>query len=66
MTPFEIYNQVYTFSDVPTTDLAALAGISSDLRELCNSLSQGVMDGITAVETRYWECRNFDKELSVL
>lgn len=48
------------------SDLAALAGTSSDLRQLCNSLSQGVMDGITNVETRYWECRNFDDELAAL
>lgn len=47
-----------------SSDLMALAGISSNLKELCNSLSQGVMDGITTVETRYWECRSFDKNIS--
>lgn len=49
-----------------SSDLAALAGTSSNLKELCNSLSQGIMDGITDVETRYWECRNFDKNISAL
>lgn len=49
-----------------SSDLMALAGISSNLKELCNSLSQGVMDGITTVETRYWECRSFDKNISIL
>lgn len=48
------------------SDLMALAGISSNLKELCNSLSKGVMDGITSVETRYWECRSFDRRISVL
>lgn len=49
-----------------SSDLMALAGTSSNLKELCNSLSKGVMDGITAVETRYWECRSFDKSISNL
>lgn len=49
-----------------SSDLMALAGISSNLRDLCNSLSKGIMEGITVVETRYWECRNFDKNLSKL
>lgn len=49
-----------------SSDLMALAGTSSNLKELCNSLSQGVMDGITTVETRYWECRSFDKNISIL
>lgn len=49
-----------------SSDLMALAGISSNLKELCNSLSKGVMDGITSVETRYWECRSFDSNLSNL
>lgn len=48
------------------TDLTALAGTSSDLKELCNSLSQDIMDKITSVETRYWECRDFDKNFSTL
>lgn len=48
------------------SDLTALAGTSSNLKDLCNSLSQRVMDGITTVETRYWECRNFDTNLSSL
>lgn len=48
------------------SDMLALAGTSSNLKELCNSLSQGVMDGITTVETRYWECRCFDKNISNL
>ena len=33
------------------SDLTALAGTSSNLKDLCNSLSQRVMDGITSVET---------------
>lgn len=49
-----------------SSDLMALAGISSNLKDLCNSLSKGVMDGITSVETRYWECRSFDRNISVL
>lgn len=48
------------------SDLTALAGISSNLPELCNSLSKGVMDNITSVETRYWECRHLDRNLSFL
>lgn len=48
------------------SDLTALAGTSSNLKDLCNTLSQGVMDRIQSVETRYWECRNFDKDLSNL
>lgn len=48
------------------TDLTALAGISSDLKGLCNSLSRGIMAGISAVETRYWECRQFDTEIASL
>lgn len=49
-----------------SSDLSALAGTSSNLKDFCNSLTQGVMDGITTVETRYWECRRFDKNMSVL
>lgn len=45
------------------SDLTALAGTSSNLKELCNKLTQGIMNNITSVETRYWECRNFDREL---
>lgn len=48
------------------SDLTALAGTSSKLPELCNSLSKGVMDNITSVETRYWECRHLDNNLSNL
>lgn len=46
--------------------LTALAGTSSNLNKLCNQLSTGVMAGIPNVETRYWECRRFDAELSRL
>ena len=49
-----------------SSDLMALAGISSNLKDLCNSLSKEVMAGITAVETRYWESRNFDKSMFFL
>lgn len=48
------------------SDLTALAGTSSNLKELCNTLSRGVMANITSVETRYWECRSFDRNLSTL
>lgn len=48
------------------SDLAALAGISSNLKKSCNSLSQGIMDSITNVETRYWECRNFDNQVATI
>lgn len=47
-------------------DLTALAGISSNLRELCNSLSKGIMANIDVVETRYWECRQLDNKMSLL
>lgn len=46
--------------------LTALAGSSSNLNMLCNQLSWGVMNNMSKVETRYWECRNFDVELSRL
>lgn len=49
-----------------SSNMEVLSGISSDLRMLCNSLSHGIMNGITTVETRYWECRNFDREFSAL
>lgn len=49
-----------------SSDLTALACTSSNLREICNTLSQGIMDSITSVETRYWECRRLDAELSLL
>lgn len=48
------------------SDLSALAGTSSNLKKLCNTLSQDVMNNIISVETRYWECRNFDMSLSSL
>ncbi|MDE7388262.1 MAG: hypothetical protein K2M97_03295 [Muribaculaceae bacterium] len=48
------------------SDLTALSGTSSNLKDLCNSLSQGIMNEIKTVETRYWECRSFDKNLSAL
>lgn len=43
--------------------LAALAGTSSNLNVLCNQLSKNIMNNIPKVETRYWECRHFDREL---
>ena len=46
--------------------LTALAGTSSNLNILCNQLSSNIMNNIPKVETRYWECRNFDIELSYL
>ena len=46
--------------------LTALAGTSSNLNILCNQLSRNIMNNIPKVETRYWECRNFDMELSNL
>ena len=48
------------------SDLTALAGSSSNLNMLCNQLSQNIMDNIPRVETRYWECSEFDKEFSCL
>lgn len=47
-------------------DLSALAGISSNLASLCNRLSRDIMHGIPDVERRYWECRDFDREISTL
>lgn len=46
--------------------LTALAGSSSNLNMLCNQLSENIMNNISKVETRYWECRQFDLELSNL
>ena len=46
--------------------LSALAGTSSNLNVLCNQLSRNIMNNIPKVETRYWECRSFDNELSNL
>ncbi len=48
------------------SNLAALAGSASDLKKLCNRLSANVMEGISHVETRYWECREFDDKISEL
>lgn len=48
------------------SNLTALAGTSSNLNILCNKLTQNIMDNIPNVETRYWECCNFDMELSKL
>ena len=48
------------------SNLTALAGTSSNLNILCNKLTQNIMDNIPNVETRYWECCNFDAELSKL
>lgn len=52
-------------SDI-NSNLTALAGSSSNLNMLCNQLSADIMNGIPNVETRYWECREFDKELKLL
>lgn len=46
--------------------LMALAGTSSNLNVLCNQLSRDIMNNIPRVETRYWECRDFDRQLSAL
>ena len=43
------------------SDLAALSGTASNLRRLCNELSEEIMEGIGEVETHYWECRQFDE-----
>lgn len=48
------------------TALSALAGSSSNLNLLCNQLSTDIMKNIPQVETRYWECRDFDKRISLL
>lgn len=48
------------------SSMSALAGYSSDLKKLCNRLSSGIMDRITSVETRYWYCRDFDREINEL
>lgn len=48
------------------SNLTALAGSSSNLNLLCNQLSADIMNGIPNVETRYWECREFDGKLEVL
>lgn len=48
------------------SDLTALAGTSSNLNKLCNQLSWDIMRTIPNIETRYWECRKFDNEISHL
>lgn len=48
------------------SDLTALAGTSSNLNVLCNQLSSNIMNNIPDIQTRYWECRNFDGNLSSL
>ncbi|MBD5355702.1 MAG: hypothetical protein HDR88_01685 [Bacteroides sp.] len=52
--------------DALNADLSALAGISSNLICLCNKLSRDIMNSIPNIETRYWECRNFDEEMTRL
>ncbi len=52
--------------DALNADLSALAGISSNLNILCNRLSKNIMNDIPNVETRYWECREFDGEMAKL
>lgn len=52
-------------SDI-NSNLTALAGSSSNLNMLCNQLSADIMNGIPNVETRYWECREFDRKLETL
>lgn len=47
-------------------DLSALAGISSDLRSLCNRLTGNILSGVTDFQTLYCECRNFDSEIAQL
>lgn len=48
------------------SNLTMLSGTSSNLNWLCNQLSQNIMDNIPNVETRYWECREFDNNLLTL
>lgn len=48
------------------SSMSALAGSSSDLRLLCDRLSEGIMKGIPSVETRYWHCRDFDRKINGL
>ena len=48
------------------SDLTALAGTSSNLNALCNQLSRNIMNNIPKVQTRYWECRDFDTKLNNL
>ena len=64
----DISNSIGQLSALSNIDanLTALAGTSSNLNMLCNQLSQNIMDNIPNVETRYWECCNFDAELSKL
>lgn len=48
------------------TNMDALAGASSNLHKLCNKLSQGALSRISGIETRYWECRDFDRKIATL
>ena len=48
------------------SNLTALAGSASNLKMLCNELSEKVMNNIPDIETRYWCCRDFDELISSL
>lgn len=46
--------------------LTALAGTASNLKTLCNKKSKDVLDKISNIETRYWECKEFDEKIAKL
>lgn len=47
-------------------NLTDLAGTASNLKKLCNQQSQDILNNISNIETRYWECKDFDTKLSKL
>lgn len=52
------------------SNLNLLAGTAvkqtSDWRDLCNTLSNGILNGITDVTTHYWRCTDFDAKIAKL
>ncbi len=51
-------------------NLNMLAGTAvkkiDDWRELCNTLSQNILNGITGITTHYWHCTEFDSKIATL
>lgn len=51
-------------------NLNLLAGTAvkqtSDWRDLCNTLSKGILNGITGITTHYWRCTDFDTKIATL
>lgn len=48
------------------SDMTELMETPFNLSQLCNNLSRKIMQNIPDIQTRYWECRNFDTSISNL